>query len=699
MLRSLLLLASFLIPALVDAQSQTSWSVGRTNLPGVTLVESIAFGNGRFVLTTGGSGSNPPNVAWSTDGETWNAVRPANLFLPERGTVRFIGGNFYLAAGENLFRSPDGVAWQRIPLGIPAQTFRGITTDGTGLLLGSGSIRDNSLIISSDRVTFRRTAAVPESQLGQVTFGDVGFVGGRYFVKYDVMLANFNLRSFVAATTDGNTWELIPQISGTSYFASGNGRLVAYTGSPQVTTDGRTFTRGNTTDPLISNRGRMGFAGGRYFFIGTLQASLDGLTWAPLAATPTLTTSGAMLDIAYGNGRYVAIGYDAGPTPGTQVEVLARLVASAPPTFSTPPLDQTLLAGDALTLTVAMANNDPAITFQWRRDGQVIPGATTSTYSIARVATTDAGRYTVEARNALGTTLSESALITVSTTPPPPPPEPGRIVNLSVLTEIGIATGDDPSFIVGFVVGGADTIGNKSLLIRAAGPSLATFGVGNPNPDPVLELFRDATTIARNDDWNGAAVLADAGTRVGAFPFTSPTSKDAAIFSDIASGGTTMQITAKNNASGSIIAEVYDATPVASFTPLTPRLVNVSVRKIIRAGAALKAGFVIGGTTSKTILIRVIGPGLAQFGLTDALIDPRLALYRAGATAPFATNDDWSSTAALTDTFREVGAFPLLANSRDAVLLLTLDPGNYVAEAQGAPNTSGSALVEVYEVR
>lgn len=694
MSRPLLLLASFLVSALVQAQGQSSWSVGRTNLPGVTLVESIAFGNGRFVLATGGgsAGTTPPSVAWSTDGETWNAVRPANLFLPERGTVRFIGGSFYLAASDNLFRSSDGVTWQRVALGIPAQSLRGIATDGIGLLLGSASPRENSLIISPDRVTFRRTAAVPENQLGRVTFGDVAFVGGRYFVQYDVMLANFSQRSFVAATTDGNTWELVPQIAGTSYLASGNGRLIAYTGSPQVTTDGRTFTRGITNDPLIASRGRLGFAGGRYFFTASLQASLDGLSWAPLATTPTLTIAGGMLDIAYGNGRYVVIGYDTG------VEVLARLTASAPPTFSTPPLDQTLLAGDALTLTVALANNDPTITLQWRRDGQAIPGATTTAFTIARTATTDAGRYTVEARNALGTTISDAGVVTVSNTPPPPPPEPGRIVNLSVLTEIGAATGDESSFIVGFVVGGADTFGNKSLLIRAAGPSLATFGVGSPNPDPVLELYRDITPIARNDDWNGTSALVEAGTRVGAFAFASATSKDAAIFSDVSSGGTTMHISANNNAAGSVIAEVYDATPASSFTPLTPRLVNVSVRKIIRAGTTLKAGFVIGGSTSKTILIRVIGPALAPFGVANALADPRLALFRAGATAPFATNDDWSATVALTNTFGKVAAFPLPSGSRDAVLLLPLEPGNYVAEAQGTPGTTGAALVEVYEV-
>jgi hypothetical protein len=52
----------------------------------------------------------------------------------------------------------------------------------------------------------------------------------------------------------------------------------------------------------------------------------------------------------------------------------------------------------------------------------------------------------------------------------------------------------------------------------------------------------------------------------------------------------------------------------------------------------------------------------------------------------------------LTSAFTRVGAFALEASSKDAALVVTLPPGNYTAQVTGADNTTGIALVEVYEV-
>jgi hypothetical protein len=127
----------------------------------------------------------------------------------------------------------------------------------------------------------------------------------------------------------------------------------------------------------------------------------------------------------------------------------------------------------------------------------------------------------------------------------------------------------------------------------------------------------------------------------------------------------------------------------------TSKVINISTRATLAANGTLFGGFVIGGTQPQTVLIRVVGPGLTQLGVTGALADPTLELFT-GSTS-IATNDDWSGTQAATLMAR-VGAFPLAAGSRDAVLVRTLQPGNYTVQAKGKAGAAGEVIFEVYEV-
>jgi hypothetical protein len=68
-----------------------------------------------------------------------------------------------------------------------------------------------------------------------------------------------------------------------------------------------------------------------------------------------------------------------------------------------------------------------------------------------------------------------------------------------------------------------------------------------------------------------------------------------------------------NGAVGMVLTELYDATPADAYAPSTPRLINVSVLKEI--GAGFTVGFVVGGTTSRSVLVRAVGPGLAGVGV------------------------------------------------------------------------------------
>ncbi|MBL9210468.1 MAG: hypothetical protein JNL92_08355 [Opitutaceae bacterium] len=270
-----------------------------------------------------------------------------------------------------------------------------------------------------------------------------------------------------------------------------------------------------------------------------------------------------------------------------------------------------------------------------------------------------------------------------------PPSAAGRLINLSVLTSLDSPTDE---FTLGYVVGGNGTSGAKPLVLRAAGPSLGALGVPGTISDPTMGLFAGANLAGGNDNWGGGADLVAAFAAVGAFPFSGPAARDAAIATNIATRNNSVLVTGVGGATGAVIAEVYDATPAGSFGPATPRLLNVSVRKHLRAG--LTAGFVIGGSTNLRVLIRVVGPGIAPFGVLGTVVDPQLVLFRGA--EQIGANNDWALDIATAGN--SVGAFALTSGSRDAALVATLQPGNYSVLATGVGGTTGVALVEVYEL-
>ncbi|MBL9190269.1 MAG: hypothetical protein JNK23_22495 [Opitutaceae bacterium] len=280
--------------------------------------------------------------------------------------------------------------------------------------------------------------------------------------------------------------------------------------------------------------------------------------------------------------------------------------------------------------------------------------------------------------------------------PVPPPPDPGRIVNMSIRSQAGTGA---QTLIVGVVIGGAGTMGTKPLLIRGIGPALTTFGVPGALADPTLSVFAGAAVVATNDNWNGDAQVNSIGSSVGAFQLAPVTSRDAALYAPaFAARDYTIQITGVGGTIGVALAELYDAS-LGAFSATTPQLVNVSARTQVGTGAdILIAGFTLGGATSRTVLIRGVGPTLGAFGVPGALADPQLALF-SGATK-LEENNDWgtAANAALIVTTTALSTFALPVGSKDSVILTTLPPGSYTAQVSGVAGTTGVALVEIYLV-
>lgn len=132
-------------------------------------------------------------------------------------------------------------------------------------------------------------------------------------------------------------------------------------------------------------------------------------------------------------------------------------------------------------------------------------------------------------------------------------------------------------------------------------------------------------------------------------------------------------------------------------------IVNISTLARISSGTdSLVSGFVISGSTSRTVLVRAVGPTLAAFGVTDALRQTQLSVFQGDRL--IATNSGWGGVereraATLTDAFDRAGAFRLVdENSRDSALILSLGPGAYTVQVKSGDGSAGSTLLEVYEL-
>ena len=137
-----------------------------------------------------------------------------------------------------------------------------------------------------------------------------------------------------------------------------------------------------------------------------------------------------------------------------------------------------------------------------------------------------------------------------------------------------------------------------------------------------------------------------------------------------------------------------------SFSDGTLR--SLSTRGQVGTGANfLIAGFVVGGSAQKQVMVRAIAPTLGTvFGLSGALADSQLEIFNSSGSR-IITNDNWATStnaSAIVSAAATVGAFPLTSGSLDSVILTTLAPGAYTAQVSGVGGSTGVALVELYDV-
>jgi hypothetical protein len=224
----------------------------------------------------------------------------------------------------------------------------------------------------------------------------------------------------------------------------------------------------------------------------------------------------------------------------------------------------------------------------------------------------------------------------------------------------------------------------KTVVVRARGPSLAAQGVVGSLQNPSLQLISGQAVIATNDDWTSASNAA----QIQSSGYAPSDSRESAILVTLAPGAYTAVVAGVGGVTGIGLLEVFQLD-----RPESP-LVNVSTRGQVRSGDdAMIGGFIIEGTSPRTVVVRARGPSLAAQGVAGTLSNPGLTLVRSSDGTAIASNDDWQSdpnAAALASS----GYAP--SDSRESAVLLTLAPGAYTAVVGGSGGVTGVGIVEVF---
>ena len=429
-------------------------------------------------------------------------------------------------------------------------------------------------------------------------------------------------------------------------FTKANGTSATQAQNQDRITDTVRLTRANTQG-IFNIAQESGYTStspaGTEWAFGT-TGNLDGLTFRtwlswhggnPSGGPPTTVNRDAVLHLITED-IYIDIRFTSWTqrTGGGFAYTRSTPPEDAPPAFSQHPQSATVAFGADVTFTVAVSGS-PAPTLQWRKGGQAIPGETGTSLVLENLTLDSAGSYDCVATNTAGTVTSNAATLTVI------PPAA-------------------PTF--------------------EAQPTDMTARVGSGAFFSVLATGGGPTYQWRKD---GADLAGETGSTL--------------FLSDVQAASQGSYSCVVTNPGGSVTSDGANLTVVAEGSA---RLVNLSARALVGTGGdILIPGFVVSGSASKTLLVRAVGPrlGMPPFNVAGVLADPTMLLEGGNVVE---VNDDWvlaPDPDALEAAAVVAGAFSLEGSDKDAAVLISLGVGAYTVRTSGVGNTTGVALVEVYD--
>jgi hypothetical protein len=240
----------------------------------------------------------------------------------------------------------------------------------------------------------------------------------------------------------------------------------------------------------------------------------------------------------------------------------------------------------------------------------------------------------------------------------------------------------------GFIINGSAA---KKVAVRGIGPSLTGLGISDALSDPTLEL-RDGSgaLLFQNDNWQDDPAQAAQLANLGLAP---QNSNESGIVATLLPGAYTAIVAGKNQTVGIGVVEVYDGESAAAA-----QLANISTRGFVQTGDnVMIGGFILGGSNQNTgIVVRGIGPSLAQFGLSNVLADPTLELRDSNGVLLIA-NDNWQDDPVSAAQLTGHGFAPQDPN--ESGIFASLPPGAFTAILAGTSGGIGIGLVEIYNVQ
>lgn len=676
------------LPAGLTVNTATGVISGTPTTAGVTIVA---------VTATNGVGTSLP----ATLTITIAAAGAAPIITSSSVAAASVGTAFAYAITAT--GSPTSYTASPLPAGLSVNTATGTitgtpTTAGVTVVTLTATNGGGTSVPATVTITVAANGAAPVITSATTAAGTVGTV----FVTYTIV-ATGSPTSYTAVglpaglTLNSLTGAIVgtPTAAGISVVTlgatNGNG-----TGNATLTiTVAAAATAPIFTSPSVSSNTAAGTVG-TAFATYTIVATGSPTSYSAVGLPPGLTLNtltGAINGTPTVVGTsVVTLGATNGIGTGNATLTITIAAAAVAPIITSPSVSSNTAGGTVgavfATYTIVATGLPTSYSASGLPPGLSLNGLTGAINGTPM----QAGTFTVTigATNSTGT---GNATLTITIVPA----GFSHIINFSARALSGV--GSD-TLIVGFGVTG----NGMDLLVRGIGPGLAQFGVYNFLPAPILTIYNnDGAVEATDSGWgtdsagqDDSALITATDTEVGAFPLTAG-SLDSALLVTVTAGVHTTGLLTTNGAAGVGLIEIYDigGNPYASLT-------NVSARMEVTAGdGVLIAGLVIAGNVPKTVLIRGVGPTLSVFGVQGALADPSISVM--SGSVQVATNTGWGNggndVAAITSASAQVGAFALPVGSADSALLLTLQPGAYTVVITSASNSTGVALVEVYDTQ
>lgn len=309
------------------------------------------------------------------------------------------------------------------------------------------------------------------------------------------------------------------------------------------------------------------------------------------------------------------------------------------------------------------------------------PTATATTTPTATATATSTATFALTPSPTVAPTPSATATPTVIPTPTPS----GAAQSINLSTRMEVETGNNV-LIGGFIVTGTAA---KSIALRGIGPSLVQFGVPDALIDPTLELHDSSgALLMRNDNWQDDSSQA---AQLNALGLGLRDSNESGIVALLQPAAYTAVLAGKNGGTGVGLVEVYDTNQVANS-----QLANISTRGFVLSdNKVMIGGFILGGSSNTHVVVRGIGPSLAQIGLTPVLEDPTLELRNNNGTL-LVSNDNWQENQASAAQLIALGLAP--TDNAESGIYRSLPPGAFTAILAGKDGGTGIGLVEIYNV-